>query len=120
RTESGEERTHRRLFEVCVFSMLANELKSGDVAVRGSEAYADYRHQLLPWETCEPLVQDYCQQLGLPANPIAFVNELQSRLTQVADLTDQGYLENGQVIIGDDGLPVLKRGKAKGVSSGAR
>ena len=120
RTESGEERIHRRLFEVCVFSMLANELKSGDVAVRGSEAYADYRHQLLPWETCEPLVQDYCQQLGLPANPIAFVNELQSRLTQVADLTDQGYLENGQVIIGDDGLPVLKRGKAKGVSSGAR
>lgn len=120
RTESGEERIHRRLFEVCVFSMLANELKSGDVAVRGSETYADYRHQLLPWEACEPLVQDYCQQLGLPANPIAFVNELQSRLTQVADLTDQGYLENGQVIIGDDGLPVLKRGKAKGMTSGAR
>lgn len=32
---------------------------------------------------------------------------------QVADLTDQGYLENGQVIIGDDGFPVLKRHKAR-------
>jgi len=39
---------------------------------------------------------------------------------QVADLTDQGYLENGQVIIGDDGFPVLKRHKAKDMSSGAR
>jgi len=41
-----------------VFSSLANELKSGDVAVRGSETYADYRQQLLPWEQCEPLLED--------------------------------------------------------------
>ncbi|PPT90601.1 hypothetical protein XarbCFBP7409_21475, partial [Xanthomonas arboricola pv. guizotiae] len=62
RTEvGGEERIHRRLFEVCVFSSLANELKSGDVAVRGSETYADYREQLLPWEQCEPLLEDYCK-----------------------------------------------------------
>lgn len=120
RTEQGEERIHRRLFEVCVFSSLANELKSGDVAVRGSETYADYRQQLLPWEQCEPLLDDYCRQVSLPASAVGFVNALQSKLMQVADLTDQGYLENGQVIIGDDGLPVLKRHKAKDMSSGAR
>lgn len=120
RTEQGEERIHRRLFEVCVFSSLANELKSGDVAVRGSETYADYRQQLLPWEQCEPLLDDYCRQVGLPASAVGFVNALQSKLMQVADLTDQGYLENGQVIIGDDGLPVLKRHKAKDMSRGAR
>ena len=119
-TEQGEERIHRRLFEVCVFSSLANELKSGDVAVRGSETYADYREQLLPWEQCEPLLDDYCHQVGLPATAVGFVNALQSKLMQVADLTDQGYLENGQVIIGDDGLPVLKRHKAKDMSTGAR
>jgi len=120
RTEQGEERIRRRLFEVCVFSSLANELKSGDVAVRGSETYADYREQLLPWEQCEPLLDDYCRQVGLPTSAVGFVNALQSKLMQVADLTDQGYLENGQVIIGDDGLPVLKRHKAKDMSSGAR
>lgn len=120
RTEQGEERIHRRLFEVCVFSSLANELKSGDVAVRGSETYADYRQQLLPWEQCEPLLDDYCRQVGLPASAVGFVNALQSKLMQVADLTDQGYLENGQVIIDDDGLPVLKRHKAKDMSRGAR
>ncbi|MFW9500535.1 Tn3 family transposase, partial [Xanthomonas euvesicatoria pv. euvesicatoria] len=121
RTEvGGEERIHRRLFEVCVFSSLANELKSGDVAVRGSETYADYREQLLPWEQCEPLLEDYCKQVGLPATAVGFVNALQSRLTQVAELTDQGYLENGQVVIGEDGIPVLKRSKAKEMSCGAR
>lgn len=120
RTEQGEERIHRRLFEVCVFSSLANELKSGDVAVRGSETYADYREQLLPWDQCEPMLEDYCKQVGLPATAVGFVNALQSRLTQVAELTDQGYLENGQVVIGEDGIPVLKRSKAKEMSSGAR
>lgn len=120
RTEDGEQRIHRRLFEVCVFSSLANELKSGDIAVRGSETYADYREQLLPWEACEPLLGGYCQQVGLPTTAVGFVNALQSRLAQVADLTDQGYLDNGQVIIGEDGIPVLKRSKAKEMSSNTR
>lgn len=66
------------------------------------------------------MLEDYCRQVGLPATAVGFVNALQSRLMQVAELTDQGYLENGQVIIGEDGIPVLKRSKAKEMSSGAR
>lgn len=38
--EDGMFRLHRRHFEICVFSCLANELKSGDVAILGSEEYA--------------------------------------------------------------------------------
>lgn len=120
RSDDGSERIHRRLFEVCVFSALANELKSGDVAIHGSEAYADYRQQLLPWEECEALLPDYCRQVGLPATAVEFVNGLQAQLTQMAELTDQGYLDNGQVIIGEDGVPVLKRHRAKDMSSSAR
>jgi hypothetical protein len=60
-------RIARRHFEVCVFSNLANALNSGDVAVRGSDAYADYREQLLPWSECESQVDDYCQGLGIAA-----------------------------------------------------
>lgn len=37
----------RRHFEVCVFSYLAAELKSGDICVLGSDTYADYREQLV-------------------------------------------------------------------------
>lgn len=46
----------RRPFEVCVFTHLATELQSGDQAVDGSHAFADYREQLLPWEACAPQV----------------------------------------------------------------
>lgn len=120
RTEDGEERIHRRHFEVCVFSALANELKSGDVAVPGSEAYADQGEQLLSWEECEPQVEAYCRQIGLPADPVRFVNALQSRLMQVAEQTDQEYVDNGQVVIDDQGMPVLKRYKAKDMSASAR
>ncbi|KZC17504.1 MULTISPECIES: Tn3 family transposase [unclassified Rhodanobacter] len=120
RTEDGEERIHRRHFEVCVFSALANELKSGDAAVPGSEEYADQGEQLLSWEECEPQVAAYCAEFGLPADPITFVNTLQSRLMQVAEQTDQEYVDNGQVVIDDQGMPVLKRSKAKEMSSQAK
>ena len=43
-------RMNRRHLEVCVFSYLAAELKSGDICVLGSGDYADYREQLLSWE----------------------------------------------------------------------
>ncbi|MFL5627299.1 MAG: DUF4158 domain-containing protein, partial [Ktedonobacteraceae bacterium] len=44
----------RRPLEVCIFAAVADELKSGDLAVEGSERFADYRAQLLPWTMCEP------------------------------------------------------------------
>src|SRR5258708_36701891 len=56
----------RHHLETCVFSSLADELKSGDICVSGSEQFADYRDQLLSWSECEPKVAAYCQQLGLP------------------------------------------------------
>src|SRR3989442_15697909 len=40
----------RKHLEACIFSYLAAELKSGDMAVERSEDYTDYREQLLPWD----------------------------------------------------------------------
>ncbi len=48
----------RRHLEVCIFTHVAAELKTGDFCVVGSEQFADDREQLLPWETCEPLVAE--------------------------------------------------------------
>ena len=56
----------RKLFELCLFTYLAAELKSGDLAVEGSEKYADYREQLLPWSECERILDAYCTEVGLP------------------------------------------------------
>ena len=44
----------RRPLEVCVFYYLDAGLRCGDVYVEGSEVYADYRQQLLPWTACVP------------------------------------------------------------------
>jgi len=99
----------RRPFEVCVFTYLAAELKSGDIAVVGSDAYADYREQLLPWEECAPLVADYCRDLALPATAAGFVHELRTWLADVAAATDAGFPTNDQLDITPQGEPILKR-----------
>jgi hypothetical protein len=99
----------RRHFEVCIFSYLATELKSGDICILGSEAFADYREQLLSWEDCQLLVEPYCQQLGFPLTAEHFVEELKSRLTQTAMEIDKGYPNNTSIVISSQGEPVLKR-----------
>ena len=99
----------RRHWEVCVFSYLAAELKSGDVCVIGSFDYADYREQLLTWEECQPLVAQYCENLGLADTASGLVEQLKSWLADTANQVDAGYPDNRQVVINDQGEPVLKR-----------
>ncbi|HZT99980.1 MAG TPA: SDR family NAD(P)-dependent oxidoreductase [Ktedonobacteraceae bacterium] len=38
-----------------VKAAIAEELKTSDLCVAGSEQYADYPDQLLSWEECEPI-----------------------------------------------------------------
>ncbi len=64
RVGKGSNLLYRKRLEICIFSYLASELKTGDVSVQGSEKYADYRKQLLSWKECEPLVKEYCKELN--------------------------------------------------------
>jgi len=105
----GTETLVRQYLEICVFSYLATELKTGDAYVIGSESYADFREQLLTNKECSPLLEEYCHQLGFPANSEDFVEYLRSRLTQVAIEVDQICADGKQVTINKDGEPVLKR-----------
>lgn len=52
----------RRHLEVCVFSYLAAELRSGDIAVAGSDSYANLHAQLMTCDECQPLAADFCAQ----------------------------------------------------------
>ena len=103
-------RLARRHFEVCVFSHLAAALKAGDIAVAGSDTYADYREQFLPWADCEPQVDAYCHELGFPTTGTDSVAQLRAWLTTTAEEVDAGFPANGQVTITERGEPVLKRG----------
>ncbi|KMP25680.1 transposase [Bacillus cereus] len=111
---------YRKRLEICIFSYLASELKTGDISVQGSEKYADYREQLLPWEECELLVKEYCKELNFPSSPTHFVKQLKQKLTSVANAVDLNYPNNGQVIITEDGEPILKRLVRKNVSTSSK
>jgi len=110
----------RRPLEICVFSYLATELRTGDLCVRGSFSYADYREQLLSWQECEPMVADYCRQLGFAPSAQGFVQQLKQWLTQTAEVVDRVYPQNGQVAISTTGNPVLKRILRQEPPAGAR
>ena len=102
----------RRQLEVCLFSYLATELKTGDICVLGSEAYADFREQLLSWEECQELLADYSQETGIPQTAEAFVQQLKTQLTQMATEVDNICQDGTQVTISEEGQPVLKQLKA--------
>ena len=103
----------RQHLETCVFSYVAEELKTGDLCVAGSEQFADYRDQLLSWEECEPKLADYCQQLRFPDTAEGFVEHLRTFLTEVAAEADRTRPQNHELIINEKGEPALKKLRAK-------
>lgn len=99
----------RRHFEVCVFSALADELRSGDIAVRDSEEYADYREQLLNWEECKPLIADYCREVELPETATGLIENLRNTLDQTAKAVDKKSMAETSFSFDRKGNLVLKK-----------
>ncbi|MGW1991352.1 Tn3 family transposase [Embleya sp. NPDC001921] len=112
----------RRHFEAMVFHYLADELRTGDVAVVGSEEYADWSEQLLPWEQVEAKLPEYLVEVGLtapgdatPFDGRALVAQLRGRLSAAAAAADGGYPDNDELFIDpDSGVPKLKARRAEG------
>lgn len=112
--------TNRRFLEICVFSHLSGALRSGDVCIDGSESFADYRKQLLPWEECQARMSDYCDRVGIPASAEEFVDGLKTLLTQTAAHVDTAFPQlGGDVVIDDGGEPTLRRTTARPVPASA-
>ena len=120
----------RRHFEACVFTYLAEELRTGDVAVVGSEDYADWSERLLPWEDVENKLPGYLVDVGLAEPPAAgqppapytgatFRAQLQDLLMRTAADVDAGYPDNGDLVIDDNGVPTLKRRRRRDRRSSA-
>ncbi|MEU0632244.1 Tn3 family transposase, partial [Streptomyces sp. NPDC005989] len=111
----------RRHFEAMVFYYLADELRTGDVAVIGSEEYADWSEQLLPWEQVEAKLPEYLAEVGLaasgeqvPFDGRALVAQLRGRLSAAAAAADGEYPDNDELFIDpDSGVPKLKARRAE-------
>src|SRR6516165_4813495 len=56
----------RRYFELCVFSNMMLELKSGDLCAPGSDQFSDYRKELVSEDEFERGVALYGEQAGIP------------------------------------------------------
>lgn len=103
----------RRHFEICVFSHLAEYLHSGDIFVHGAESYSDYRKELLDWESCTILLDEYCNKTNIPNNANGFVEHLKNNLTDISNRIDREYPEIDELIIDENGIPMLKKRVAK-------
>lgn len=105
----GQSMFHRHSLETCIFSKIADELRSGDLWIPGSLNYTDYRTQLLSWEECEPMVEEYCKNLKLPDTPTSLASKLQNELSTFSDKVDTQFPNNSECTIDEKGNFKLKR-----------
>ncbi|MFD0374551.1 transposase [Streptomyces sp. NPDC127112] len=118
----------RKHFEAMVFTALAEELRTGDVAVVGSEEYADWSTQLLAWEAVKEKLASYLVEVGLCEEGEAgefdaafFRRQLEDKLRNAAAAADAGYPDNeGLVIDTETGIPSLKAYRAEGQRPSAK
>ncbi len=99
----------RRHVEVCVLTYLAEELRTGDIAVDGAQAYANWADQLLSSEQCAELLPAFCAEVGLPSDAKGFRVALEARLSAQCAESDAGYPDNADLVIDEAGRPTLKR-----------
>lgn len=103
---------HRKYLELCVFSHVMEELKSGDLYVQNSDQFDDYRDHLVSWEQFDAEVVDYSAMVGLPADGSALVALLKQQLLDVSQKVDDRFPDNEHVAITDTGLLIRRTDRA--------
>jgi len=103
----------RWYLEICIFSHLAEYLNSGDIYIDGTESFADYRKELLNWNECLIVLNEYCKKIKIPNNSKEFVNHIRNNFIELADKVDRAYPEIEEFVIDDKGVPSLKRRGSK-------
>jgi len=102
----------RRHFEVCVFTQILRDLKSGDLYVKGGDKFSDYRDQLISWEEYEEDKELYGQQVGLPVDSHGFIEHVKNWLNEEILSTDKSFTSNQYLRI-EKGIPILGKPEKK-------
>ena len=95
---------HRKYFELCVFSQIMRELKSGDIYVENSDQYDDPRVHQVSWEEFRAELPRYSELVNFPVDGKAFVQALKEELGTLADAVDSEFPANDHVEISEQGL----------------
>jgi len=85
---------NRRQFEACAFYEIMQDLKSGDMCIKGSDKYSDYRDQLISWEEYGQEIKTYGEQVGIPATDVEFIQHVKALLNTSADKADESFPSN--------------------------
>jgi TnpA family transposase len=112
-------RVRRRMFEVCICVHVFWALKSGNLAVVNSEAFADYRKQLVDDDEFNRLVAVYGEQVELPTTGAAFVAHWQQALERAASAADKAFPANQAVTL-ENGEPRVRRPQRRPTPPGLR
>ena len=116
----GKVKLNRKELETSVFEFLSQGLISGDVYVEGADSYADYRSELLSWSECEKYLDEYCEQVGIPNNPVEMVEVLKKEMMEKAEYVDQNYHNIPDFVISNDEVPSIKKYEPKPSSESAQ
>ena len=108
----------RRHFEICVFSQILWDLKTGDLYIEGSDLYANTWAQGISWEEYARSVDDYGVMLGVPVDGPGFVDHMRTWLDTIAREVDADFL-NAQVTI-EKGEPIIHKPKKKRTPPGLK
>lgn len=103
---------NRRHFEACAFYEIMQDLKSGDLCIKGSDKFSDYREQLISWEEYNQQIKTYGEQVGIPVTETDFVEHVKVLLNNVDNETDKSFTSNQYLRI-QKGEPILTPLKKK-------
>lgn len=88
------------------------ELKSGDLCIKDSDVYSDYREQLISWEEYDSNIDLFGKQVNIPVEGKSFIEFFKKELEQISINADNAFPDNEYLRIEKD-VPILSRLKKK-------
>src|SRR3990167_1177829 len=118
KTKKKKQSYHHRYLEICIFTYVAQELRTKDLFIVGGDSYADHRVELVPWTECKKMVDEYCEKTNIADSGIECVRQLKEKLTAKIKEVDDAYPTIKEFTIDKSGTPILhKRGQKRKPSS---
>lgn len=102
------ESVNRKMLEICVFTCVMQDLKSGDLFIPNGDNFGDWRSELIDDTEYKRSFQKYCKRVSLPTSVKSIVESVFSQLTTAVNAADKKFPENEFLEFRDEELS-LKR-----------
>lgn len=119
KTKKKKQVFHHRYLEICIFSYVANELRTKDLFIVGGDSYADHRIELMPWVECKKIINEYCEKTNIAKNGGDCVKQLREKMAARIQEVDDAYPDIKELSIDDSGTPTLYKRNPKRKPSNA-